>query len=152
MKHSNTRHSMRRYRRSMWRRRRSMRRCRRTMRRCRRSMRRRERSMRPIVEETLTSGKYVSLFLISILYIYIYIKITKIMWRPTYFLKKYTKTGTQRKFRKWWEQMHRICCYSSSDNINCHSIQAARKKYANNIKHALDFYYYHHFCMATFKS
>ena len=35
----------------------------------------------------LTSGKYVSLFLISILYIYIY-KILKITWRPTYFLKK----------------------------------------------------------------
>ena len=43
--------------------------------------------MHAIVEETLTSGKYVSLFLISILYIYIY-KIKKIMRRPTYFLKK----------------------------------------------------------------
>ena len=38
--------------------------------------------------------------------------------------------------------MHPICCYSSSENINCHSIQAARKKYANNIKRALGFYYY----------
>ena len=38
--------------------------------------------------------------------------------------------------------MHPICCYPSSENINCHSIQAARKKYANNIKRALDFYYY----------
>ena len=33
-------------------------------------------------------------------------------------------------------------CYSSSENINCHSIQAARKKSANNIKRALDFYHY----------
>ena len=24
--------------------------------------------------------------------------------------------------------MHAFCCYSSSENINCHSIQAARKK------------------------
>ena len=38
--------------------------------------------------------------------------------------------------------MHPFCCYSSSENINCHSIQAARKKSANNIKRALDFYYY----------
>ena len=38
-----------------------------------------------IMEETLTSGKYISLFLISILYIY---KIKKITWRPTYLLKK----------------------------------------------------------------
>ena len=37
------------------------------------------------------------------------------------------------------EQMHPICCYSSSENINCRSIQAARKKYANNIKRAPDF-------------
>ena len=38
--------------------------------------------------------------------------------------------------------MHPFCCYSSSENIHCNSIQAARKKYVNNIKHALDFYYY----------
>ena len=93
--------------------------------------------LQSIVEETLTSGKYVSLFLILIIY-----KILKNMWRPTYFLKKYAKTDNQRKLRKWREQMHLICCYSSSENINCHSIQAARKKYANNIKRALDFYYY----------
>ena len=93
----------------------------------------------PIVEETLTSGKYVSLFVISILYIY---KIKKITWQPTYLLKKYAKTGNQRKLRKWREQMHSVCCYSSSENINCQSIQAARKKYANDIKRALDFYYY----------
>ena len=37
--------------------------------------------------------------------------------------------------------MKPICYYSSSENINCHSIQAARKKYANDIKCALDFYY-----------
>ena len=41
--------------------------------------------------------------------------------------------------------MHSFCCYFSSENINCHSIQAARKKYANNIKRALDFYYYSQF-------
>ena len=38
--------------------------------------------------------------------------------------------------------MHPFCCYPSSENINCHSIQAARKKNVNNIKRALDFYYY----------
>ena len=43
-------------------------------------------------------------------------------------------------------------CYSSSESINCHSIQAARKKYANNIKRALDFYYYLQFYMATFQT
>ena len=43
-----------------------------------------------------------------------------------------------------------FCC-SSSENINCHSIQAARKKYANNIKHALDFCY-SQFYMATFQT
>ena len=37
--------------------------------------------------------------------------------------------------------VHPFCCYSSSENINCHSIQAKRKKYVNNIKRALDFYY-----------
>ena len=41
--------------------------------------------------------------------------------------------------------MHSFCCYFSSENINWHSIQAARKKYANNIKRALDFYYYSQF-------
>ena len=95
---------------------------------------------RAIMEEALTSGKYISLFLISIIYIYTY-KIKKITWCPTYFLKKYAKTGNQRKLRKWREQMHPFC-YLSSENINCRSIQAARKKYVNNIKRALDFYYY----------
>ena len=94
-----------------------------------------------IVEETLTSGKYISLFLILILYIYIY-NFKKNTWRPAYFLKKYAKTGNQRKLRKWREQMHPFCWYSSSENINCNSVQAARKKYVNNIKCALDFYYY----------
>ena len=37
--------------------------------------------------------------------------------------------------------MHSFCCYSSSENIDCLSIQAVRKKYAN-IKCTLDFYYY----------
>ena len=92
-----------------------------------------------IVEETLISVKYISLFLISILYIY---KIKKIMWRPAYFLKKYAKNGNRRKLRKWREQMRPFYCYSSSENINCLSIQAARKKYVNNIKRDLDFYYY----------
>ena len=94
-----------------------------------------------IVEETLTSGKYISLFIISILFIYKY-KIKKITWRAANFLKKCAKTGNQRKLRKWREQMHPFCCYSSSENINCHSIQAERKKYVNNIERALDFYYY----------
>ena len=48
--------------------------------------------------------------------------------------------------------MHPFCCYSSSEKINSHSIQAARKKYANNIKHALDFHYYSQFYMATFQT
>ena len=48
--------------------------------------------------------------------------------------------------------MHPFCCYSSSENINCHSIQAAIKKDANNIKHAVDFYYYSQFYMATFQT
>ena len=77
----------------------------------------------------------------NFIYIYLY-KIKKITWQPTYFLKKYSKTGNQRKLPKWREEMHPICCYSSSENIYCHSIQAARKKYENNIKRALDFYYY----------
>ena len=38
--------------------------------------------------------------------------------------------------------MHPFGCYSTSENINCHSIQAARKKYVNKIKRALGFYYY----------
>ena len=93
------------------------------------------------MQETLTSGKYISLFLISILFIYIY-KMKKITWRAAYFLKKYAKTGNQRKLRKWREQIHHFCCYSSNENINCHSIQAARKKSANNSKRDLNFYYY----------
>ena len=48
--------------------------------------------------------------------------------------------------------MHPFCCYSSSENIDCHSIQAARKKYANNNKCTLDFYYYSQFYMATFQT
>ena len=96
----------------------------------------------PIVEETLTSGKYVSLFLIWIIYIYTYIKVKKLHDNPHIFWRNNTKNGNQRKLRKWREQMHPFCCYSSSEHINCHSIQAARKKYPNNIKRALDFYYY----------
>ena len=41
-------------------------------------------------------------------------------------------SGTQ-FLSKWREQMHPFCCYSN-ENVNCHSIQATRKKYANNIK------------------
>ena len=48
--------------------------------------------------------------------------------------------------------MHPFCCYPSSENINCHSIQAARKKFANNIKRALEFYYYSQFYMAKFQT
>ena len=48
--------------------------------------------------------------------------------------------------------MHPFHCYFSSENINCHSIQAASKKYANNIKCPLDFYYYSQFYMATFQT
>ena len=48
--------------------------------------------------------------------------------------------------------MHPFCRYFSSENINCHNIQAARKKYANNIKRALNFYYYSQFYMATFQT
>ena len=48
--------------------------------------------------------------------------------------------------------MQPSCCYSSSENIDCHSIQATRKKYANNIKRTLDFYYYSQFYMATFQT
>ena len=47
--------------------------------------------------------------------------------------------------------MHPFCCYSS-ENIDCHSIQAARKKYANNIKPTLDFYYYSQIYTATFQT
>ena len=47
--------------------------------------------------------------------------------------------------------MHHFCCYSSSENINCHSIQATRKKSANNIKLALDFYYYSQFIWQHFR-
>ena len=89
----------------------------------------------PIVEETLTSGKYISLFLISN-FIYIYIKLKKLRDSSRIFWK-----NTQ-KLCKWREQMHHFWCYSSSENINCHCIHAARKKSANNIKSALDFYYY----------
>ena len=47
--------------------------------------------------------------------------------------------------------MQPFCCYSSRENINCHSIQAARKKYVNNIKRALDFYYYSPFLYGNSK-
>ena len=46
--------------------------------------------------------------------------------------------------------MHPFCYYSSSENIDCHSIQAARKKYPNNIERTLDFYYSSQFYMTTF--
>ena len=51
--------------------------------------------------------------------------------------------------------MQPFCCYSSSENIDCHNIiniQAARKKYANNIKCTLDFYCYSQFYMAPFQT
>ena len=48
--------------------------------------------------------------------------------------------------------MHPICCYSSSENIDCHSIQAAQKKDANNIERTLDFYYSSQFYMAKFQT
>ena len=57
--------------------------------------------------------------------------------------------GNQRKLLKWKEKMHPFCCYSSSDNVDCHSTQATRKKYANNIECTLDFYYSSEFYMAT---
>ena len=48
--------------------------------------------------------------------------------------------------------MHPFCGYSSSENIDCHSIQAARKNYANNIKCYLDSYCSSQFYMATFQT
>ena len=47
--------------------------------------------------------------------------------------------------------MHPFCCYSSSENINCYSIQAARKNYANNIKSALTFSIIHNFIWQHFR-
>ena len=78
----------------------------------------------------------------SISILYIYIKLKKLLDNPRIYWRNNAKTGNQRKLRKWREQMHPICCYSSSENINCHSIQTTRKKHANNLKRALDFYYY----------
>ena len=49
--------------------------------------------------------------------------------------------------------MNPFCGYSSSENVNCDSIQAAIKQYANNIEHSRDrrhFYYSSQFYMATF--
>ena len=61
--------------------------------------------MQPIVEETLTSGKYVSLFLISILNIYIW-NLKNYMTTGIIFEKNNAKTGKQRKQCKWRDQMH----------------------------------------------
>ena len=72
-----------------------------------------------------------------------------ITWQLPYFSKKYALIGNQRKLRKWREQIHPFCCYSSIDNIDCCSIQATRKKCANNIERTLDFYYSSQFHMAT---
>ena len=48
--------------------------------------------------------------------------------------------------------MHPFCCYSLSENVGCHSIQATRKKYANNIERTLDFFYSSQFYMITFQA
>ena len=77
-------------------------------------------TLQAIVEETLTSGKYVSLFLISILYI----KFKKLRDDPHIFKKNNVKTDNQRKLRKWSDQMHNFFYYSLSNDFNCYSIQA----------------------------
>ena len=46
--------------------------------------------------------------------------------------------------------MHHFFYHSSSDNVNCHSIQATIKYYSNNIERSRDFYYSSQFYMATF--
>ena len=48
--------------------------------------------------------------------------------------------------------MQAFCCHSSSESIDCRSKQAARKKYVNNIKCTLNFYYYSQFYMATLQT
>ena len=47
------------------------------------------------------------------------------------------------------DEMQIFCCYSSSDNINCHSIPRPKKKYANKTECTLDFSYSTQFYVAT---
>ena len=47
--------------------------------------------------------------------------------------------------------MHPFYSYSSSENIDCHSIQAVKKNYANNIKHTLNFCYIQNFIWQHFR-
>ena len=57
----------------------------------------------------LTSGEYVSLFLISILNIYIYIFIWNLknhMTTVIIFKEIMQKLANQRKLHQWWDQMH----------------------------------------------
>ena len=56
------------------------------------------------MEETLTSGKYILLFLILILYIhiyiYIYMKLKKLRDDPRIYYRNNAKTDNQRKLHK----------------------------------------------------
>ena len=47
--------------------------------------------------------------------------------------------------------MHPFYCYSSSENINCHGIQAARKKYANKLNTLWTFIIIHNFIWQYFR-
>ena len=47
--------------------------------------------------------------------------------------------------------MNPFCCYSSSENIDCHSIQAAGKKYTNILKALLTLIILHNFIWQHFR-
>ena len=95
-----------------------------------------------IVEETLTSVRQIYFFVSNFNFIYIYIKLKKLRDTPHIFWRNTQKLAIRENCASEENKCTLFCCYSSSENINCHSIHAARKKYVNNIKRALDFYYY----------
>ena len=102
----------------------------------------------PIVEETLTSGKYISLFLISNLYIYI--KLKKLRDAP----------------RKFWRNTQKLAirenCASEENNCTLFVvilqvktlIAIVYRRQEKNLQIILNalwiFIIIHHFCMATF--
>ena len=103
----------------------------------------------PIVEETLTSGKYVSLFLISILYIY---KIKKITWRPTYFWRNMQKLAIRKNCSSEENKCTLFVVILQLKTLIAIVYRPQEKNMQITLNVLWIFIIIHHFSMATFKS
>ena len=103
-----------------------------------------------IVEETLTSGKYVSLFLISILYIYI--KLKKLCDDPLIFWRNMQKLAIRGNCASEVKKCILFVVILQVKTLIAIVYRPQEKNMQITLNAHWIFIIIHHFCMATFKS